>query len=462
MSRALRHLYARLQRHNPLGASWLAGSYAACRALIGPDLRRLPPIRCARPGPGPTILLVLDSAQLVQSAGNTTLIRGQIAALNGLGFTVDALAIHRAGRFHRLETQAEALADLGLSTIYETGPHVTLRTLLASLRRMRPAPEGQPHSVKVQLKASAAMPVPEALCSRAGAPHALLISHYVDHLPLARRVAGQAPVVVETHDIQRNAVAMSQARSASAAAEDLETEISALAEADGVVALSSEEADILAKRLGGDRVALIYPPGPAPAAPMPETQQNEAAEILFVGARHHPNREGLAWFVSQVGPRLATLVPEMRLRVLGTVVDDARQRGELASISAPWVDLTGRVADLAPYYAQARAVIVPILRGGGISIKTIEAMAQGRAVVSTSQGLRGFPSAPRYPAHDSPEAFAARLAELLRGPAARKEAEALSRSVVAAHFSPEVYAGRWAEELKKRGLSPNLTRSECA
>lgn len=458
MSRALRHLYVRMQRHAPVGASWLAGGYAAGRALFGPDLRRFPPIRCAGSEPGPAILLVLDSAQLVQSAGNTTLIRGQIAALRGLGFAVDALAVHRAGRFHRLEAHRDALAAAGLGTVYETGPHVTPATLAGSIGRLRPAPEGRPHPVLALQGASAAMPVPDALRTGAGARHGLVISHYLDHLPLARRVAGPAPVIVELHDIQANVI---PADDRPYAAADLETMTQALAQADAVIVLSREEADTMAARLGAGKVALIYPPGAGPVAPAPEPEPKAPAEILFVGARHHPNREGLAWFVSEVGPRLAAMVPEMRLRVLGTVVDDARQRGELASISAPWVDLTGRVDDLAPYYARAGAVIVPILRGGGISIKTIEAMAQGRAVVSTTQGLRGFPAAPGYPAYDTPAAFAARLAELLRDPAARAGAEALSRSVVAEHFSPEVYTARWAALLTGLGLPVRVTGSGC-
>jgi glycosyltransferase involved in cell wall biosynthesis len=54
------------------------------------------------------------------------------------------------------------------------------------------------------------------------------------------------------------------------------------------------------------------------------------------------------------------------------------------------VRLVGAVDDLAPWYRDAHAVIVPIRAGGGTRIKVLEAFRAGRAVVSTSIGMAGI------------------------------------------------------------------------
>ena len=45
--------------------------------------------------------------------------------------------------------------------------------------------------------------------------------------------------------------------------------------------------------------------------------------------------------------------------------------------------------DLGRYYERSKVVIIPILEGSGLSIKTIECLASGRAVVTSPVGARG-------------------------------------------------------------------------
>ena len=60
----------------------------------------------------------------------------------------------------------------------------------------------------------------------------------------------------------------------------------------------------------------------------------------------------------------------------------ARSTGATAST------VHGFVPSMAPFFAAAHAVVVPILTGAGIRVKIVEAMSAGRALVSTSLGLR--------------------------------------------------------------------------
>jgi hypothetical protein len=50
----------------------------------------------------------------------------------------------------------------------------------------------------------------------------------------------------------------------------------------------------------------------------------------------------------------------------------------------------GRVENLRPLYAAARLVVVPLLEGTGVSIKTLEAITFGKPVLATAMGLRGL------------------------------------------------------------------------
>jgi glycosyltransferase involved in cell wall biosynthesis len=58
------------------------------------------------------------------------------------------------------------------------------------------------------------------------------------------------------------------------------------------------------------------------------------------------------------------------------------------------VQVTGRVADLRPYYARTKVVVVPTCQGTGVKTTILEAWAMGRPVVATSFALKGLPARP--------------------------------------------------------------------
>ena len=57
----------------------------------------------------------------------------------------------------------------------------------------------------------------------------------------------------------------------------------------------------------------------------------------------------------------------------------------------PGITVTGWVEKVQPYLAGARVFIMPFRVGSGTRLKLIEALAAGRAVVSTSLGVEGYP-----------------------------------------------------------------------
>jgi glycosyltransferase involved in cell wall biosynthesis len=156
--------------------------------------------------------------------------------------------------------------------------------------------------------------------------------------------------------------------------------------ADAVVAVSPDEAAVVRGLAPATRV-VVAPNGVDAAALMP-SPPGEAA--LFVGLLSYaPNRDAMTWFARDVLPRLGAAGPE--------VLVAGRDPGpELESLArgVPRLRLLGFVPDLAPLYARAGVFVNPMRGGGGTRLKMLEAMAAGKAVVSTAIGAEGLALTP--------------------------------------------------------------------
>jgi glycosyltransferase involved in cell wall biosynthesis len=88
------------------------------------------------------------------------------------------------------------------------------------------------------------------------------------------------------------------------------------------------------------------------------------------------------------------------------------------------------------YIEQAAAYIVPIRIGGGTRLKIFEAMAMGKAVVSTTVGAEGLPvtHGENVLIADDPTSFARDVVRLLRDPARRVQLERAARQLVVERY----------------------------
>jgi polysaccharide biosynthesis protein PslH len=195
-----------------------------------------------------------------------------------------------------------------------------------------------------------------------------------------------------------------------------------------VVPVSTLEADEV-RALGLTRVELI-PTGVDTDAlrPVPEPPP-EPPRLLFTGTMSYPpNHQGIRWFADQVWPRVRAALPDARLDVVGKDPPDAVR----ALDRRDGIAVHGFVPSMAPFFAGAHAVVVPILTGAGIRVKIVEAMAAGRALVSTSLGWEGL--AYLEPGHhllvaDEPEPFADATLRLLGDPELRGRMAADAREL---------------------------------
>lgn len=109
--------------------------------------------------------------------------------------------------------------------------------------------------------------------------------------------------------------------------------------------------------------------------------------ILVVGLyKYYPNAEGLRRFVSHVFPLVRKEIANAELDVVGRMDDELKS----FCTDVEGVNVCGWVEDLLEVYASCSCVIVPIYRGTGTSVKLVEAMTLGKAVVTTPVGKRGL------------------------------------------------------------------------
>ena len=129
---------------------------------------------------------------------------------------------------------------------------------------------------------------------------------------------------------------------------------------------------------------------PAPFDPALE----EDDTIVFTGGfLHAPNVDAARWLVGEIMPRLRAMHPGVRLRIVG-----ADPRGALRGLASADVEITGWVPSLAAELARAAVVVAPLRVGGGQRMKVFEALAAGKAVVTTARGAEGLLVADGEPA----------------------------------------------------------------
>ena len=192
-------------------------------------------------------------------------------------------------------------------------------------------------------------------------------------------------------------------------------ELGTYRDADGVYLCSAADERRLLDEIPGARTAVI--PNAADVEyyqPRPTDPPPDGRTVVFFGhLSYAPNVDGVIYFVQEIWPRIAEAHPEARLKIIG-----GRPPRSLQLLAGPRVELTGFVPDLRPHLAAAAAVVVPLRLGGGTRLKIVEAMAMGKAIVSTPLGAEGIEAVPGRDLliEDQPEAFADAVNRLLGDP----------------------------------------------
>jgi glycosyltransferase involved in cell wall biosynthesis len=249
---------------------------------------------------------------------------------------------------------------------------------------------------------------------------------FLGHCHLRQAPPGQRlpRVVVDSHNIEYELVRQfahadaSQIRRLYAGANWRKLrreELATYRNADGVYLCSEVDERRLLEQVPGIRTAVI--PNAADVEyyqQRPTDPPPDGHTVIFFGLLSTiPNVDGVVHFVQDIWPRIAAVCPEARCKIIG-----GRPPSSLLALAGPRVELTGFVSDLRPHLASAAAVVVPLRVGGGTRLKIVEAMAMGKAIVSTTLGAEGIDAVPGRDIMiaDEPQTFAASVVRLLNDP----------------------------------------------
>ena len=155
--------------------------------------------------------------------------------------------------------------------------------------------------------------------------------------------------------------------------------------------------------------------------------------LVFTGSMDWlPNEDAVTYFCREILPRIRADEPETTLTIVGRAPTPAVRR--LAADAG--ITVTGRVDDVRPAMRDAAVYVVPLRIGGGTRLKIFEAMAMGKAVVSTTVGAEGLPveNGEHLLIADEPHLFARSVVRLFRDVERRRALEATARALVVERY----------------------------
>lgn len=224
----------------------------------------------------------------------------------------------------------------------------------------------------------------EAIARVRASEAAVLVCDHVETAYLIPHFRGRTCVVlhnVEGQLMQRRAMQGTAARRwflTREARRMTRFETWALAQADDAISLSPEDMAAFA-RLVPDKVIRHVPPLFDYAVPPPLPPQG-SIRLGFVGNLDWwPNAEALRWYLAEVHPH-----HPLELCVVG-----AGDTGFLEGMDR--VRVLGFVPDIRNVWDAFDVMLAPVLSGSGVSIKTAEALYNGKPVLATPTGVRGLP-----------------------------------------------------------------------
>jgi glycosyltransferase involved in cell wall biosynthesis/GT2 family glycosyltransferase len=179
----------------------------------------------------------------------------------------------------------------------------------------------------------------------------------------------------------------------------------------------------------------------------PSAAEPEAARLLFIGSfAHLPNVMAVDFFLREVWPLLAPAAPKLHI-IAGVrhqyFLDRYRDRVAV-HLEQPGLEVEDFVADVRPAYERAQIVIAPLLASAGTNIKIVEAMAMGKAIVSTPGGVNGLDVEPGADVTVTSTAaeMAAAILELISDTEKRRALEREARATAERRFDWDAIAAQ--------------------
>jgi glycosyltransferase involved in cell wall biosynthesis len=176
--------------------------------------------------------------------------------------------------------------------------------------------------------------------------------------------------------------------------------------------------------------------------------------IIFTGSMDwEPNIDAVAYFCQDIWARVHAEFPAAVFQIVGR-----NPHSRVKQLASDLVQVTGTVPSVADYLRDATLVVVPLRSGGGTRLKIFEAMAMGKALISTSIGAEGLDvkNGSDLILADDAAAFADAIILLLRDASLRRQYEQAAAKL-AARYDWSNIVQRFAEVLQETSRNAELS-----
>ena len=210
--------------------------------------------------------------------------------------------------------------------------------------------------------------------------------------------------------------------------------------ADHVLAVSENDRSYFASYADAGKITVI-PTGVDVEYFQAEPGEEKPDSLVFTGSMDWlPNEDAILFFAESILPHLLREAPNVRLSVVGR---KPSQRLRNVAQQNPSILVTGEVPDIRPHVLESSVYVVPLRIGGGTRIKIFEAMAMGKAVVSTPIGAEGLPVQhnENIVLAEEPADFARQVVRLLKDRTERDRIGRAARLLVEQNYSWRSVAG---------------------
>lgn len=204
--------------------------------------------------------------------------------------------------------------------------------------------------------------------------------------------------------------------------------------ADQVLAVSENDKKYFTSYADAGRITVV-PTGVDVEYFSPIAAEEKPSRLVFTGSMDWmANEDAIFYLHEAILGKIRAKIPDAETWVVGR---NPSQRLRDLGQTGTGIHVTGSVDDVRPYIAESPVYVVPMRIGGGTRIKIYEAMAMGKAVVSTSIGAEGLPvtHGENIILSDDPTEFADHAVRLLTDQTERIRIGTAARRLVEENYS---------------------------
>lgn len=178
-----------------------------------------------------------------------------------------------------------------------------------------------------------------------------------------------------------------------------------------------------------------------------QTERNKDWKAYHLGAMDwQPNIEAMEWMRDEIVPEILKQIPVFSFQFAGRNMPDTFKGN-----NEPSFFCAGEVNDAADFISDKQILIVPLRSGSGIRIKTLEAMAAGKLVISTGVGIQGIEAQDKihFLQADTAEEFASAVKWCMQHHESARTIAANAQQFIREEYNQSVLMNRLADFVEK-------------